>query len=147
VAIFLIDEILVMLLFKIKPFILMKAKYLFAVLFLISGAVFTNSSCSKDSYHSSSNPPSGTKTVSIGSAGFSPGRLTVNAGATVKWTNNDVIDHTVTSDDGTSFNSGNLAAGASYTYQFMTSGTYNYHCALHPEQKGSIIVVTGSSNY
>jgi plastocyanin len=122
----------------------MKTKYLYAVLFLISSAVFT--SCSKD-YNSSSNPSNGTSTVSIQSMAFSPASLTVNAGTTVKWTNNDNMTHTVTSDDGTSFNSGDLTAGNSYSYQFKVSGTYNYHCALHPEVKGTIVVTTGGSNY
>ena len=58
--------------------------------------------------------------------------------------NDDTNTHTVMSDDGTSFNSGDLTAGASYSYQFQTVGTYNYHCALHPEMKGTITVATGT---
>src|SRR5579872_1465443 len=50
-----------------------------------------------------------TMAVSITSSGtfaFSPATITVKVGTKVTWTNNTSAPHTVTSDDGTSFDSG-----------------------------------------
>src|SRR6516162_5760540 len=45
-------------------------------------------------------------TDSSGSFAFSPATLTIKAGTTVTWKNNTSVGHTVTSDDGKSFDSG-----------------------------------------
>ena len=83
--------------------------------------------------------PSGGNSVSIANFAFSPTSITVKIGATITWTNNDSVAHTVTSDRGV-FDSGNLAAGKSYTYTFSKAGTFPYHCAVHPSMKASVIV-------
>jgi len=70
---------------------------------------------------------------------FSPLSLSVKVGTTVTWKNNDGIAHTVTSNDGTSFN-GNLAAGGSFSYTTKTVGTFDYHCTIHPGMTGTLIV-------
>ncbi len=73
---------------------------------------------------------------------FNPGSLSVVAGSTVTWMNSDTTIHTVTADDG-SFNSGNIAVGATYSKVFSTAGTFSYHCTIHPEMTGKV-VVTGT---
>jgi len=79
----------------------------------------------------------GTQMVSIvnQSFGFSPASVTVPLNTIVQWTNNDSMIHTVTSTtvptNGT-FDSGNLAPGASICLKFTSAGTFNYHCSLHP---------------
>ena len=72
---------------------------------------------------------------------FSPQIITVVIGVnnTVTWTNDDIAAHTVTSNTG-AFDSGNLAAGASWNYTFTTPGTYGYHCSYHPWMQGTVIV-------
>ncbi|CAN5144188.1 hypothetical protein BH20BAC1_BH20BAC1_06190 [soil metagenome] len=104
---------------------------------------FLVASCSKKSDNSSANNPGGGgatgNAISITSSTF-PATFTVKVGTTLKWTNNDSMAHTVTSDDGSTFDSGNLAAGASYSYKFTTAGTYNYHCDYHAGMTGSIVV-------
>ena len=82
---------------------------------------------------------SGGNSVSIANFAFSPTSITIKVGATITWTNNDSVAHTVTSDSGV-FDSGNLAAGKSYTYTFSKAGTFPYHCAVHPSMKASVIV-------
>ncbi len=70
---------------------------------------------------------------------FSPSSVTVKVGTTVKWTNSDYYwAHTATSDDGATFNSGNLATGASYSYTPTTAGTFLYHCNVHADMKGTL---------
>ena len=107
---------------------------------LISAIVFM--SCSKSNgYGSSNNPAPAAAIVSIKNMAYTPGSLSVKAGATVTWTNSDTTIHTVTADDG-SFNSGNIAVGATYSKVFSSAGAFSYHCALHPEMTGKIVVAT-----
>jgi len=68
---------------------------------------------------------------------FSPASASVHAGDTVLFDNDDALDHTVTGD---SLNSGNIAAGKSWTYTFNTAGTYKYVCTYHAWMKGAITV-------
>lgn len=76
---------------------------------------------------------------------FNPKSLTITKGTTVKWTNKDSINHTVTSGSPGSpsglFNSGNLSGGATFSYKFDTPGTYNYYCSVHQDIMVGIIVV------
>jgi plastocyanin len=88
-----------------------------------------------------------TQTVMIitGSSGlaFSPASLTIKAGTTVVWKNTTSVSHTVTSDDGKSFDSGSanpIAPGATFSFTFNTAGTFAYHCAIHPFMMATIIV-------
>jgi plastocyanin len=64
----------------------------------------------------------------------------VRPGRTIIVTNNDCCTHTVTSDDGSSFHL-RLHPHTTKTFQApMTPGTYTFHCAIHPEMKGELIV-------
>lgn len=78
-----------------------------------------------------------------GSFAFSPATLTVPVGTVVVWTNSTGAPHTVTSDDGKTFDSGIstlINPGASFSFTFTTAGTYSYHCQVHPSMKATIIV-------
>jgi plastocyanin len=102
-----------------------------------------NFSCSKSagSVNNGNPPAAGTSnSVSIAGMAFAPSGLTVKNGATVIWKNNDGIAHTVTSNDGTSFNSGTLVAGATFSYIAKTPGTFGYHCTIHSGMKATLIV-------
>jgi plastocyanin len=77
--------------------------------------------------------------VSISGMAFNPQILTIQVNATVKWTNNDPVSHTVTSDNAL-FDSGAITPGTSYSHQFTSAGTFTYHCSIHPYMTGSIIV-------
>jgi amicyanin len=83
-----------------------------------------------------------TNTVMLSNYMFSPGAITVKAGATVTWTNMDAVTHTVTSDDSSavSFKSDSLADGKSYSFTFAKAGTYTYHCTPHPYMHGTVVV-------
>jgi plastocyanin len=61
---------------------------------------------------------------------YQPMDLTVPAGTTVTWTNNDSVAHTVTWDD-MSVDSGLFGQGETFTYTFDTPGTYGYYCIPH----------------
>ena len=83
-------------------------------------------------------------TDSSGSFAFSPAKLTIKTGTTVTWKNTTAVGHTVTSDDGKSFDSGTAnpiaAQSGTFSFTFTTAGTYAYHCAIHPFMKATIIV-------
>ena len=86
-------------------------------------------------------PPTGNlNTVTIKSFSFNPSTLTVSAGTTVTWTNEDSVPHTVISDTGNEIASGTLSTGQSYTHTFNTAGTFSYHCSIHPSMKAQIVV-------
>jgi plastocyanin len=75
--------------------------------------------------------------------GYSPMDLTVVIGVnnTVKWSNNDLMAHTVTAEDG-SFDSGNMNPGATYTFTFAKPGAYHYVCTYHHWMHGTVNVVS-----
>jgi plastocyanin len=70
---------------------------------------------------------------------YSPNPITIARGGAITWTNNDTTAHTSTSDTGT-WNSGSLAPGASFTFTFSNSGSFIYHCTIHPGMVGTVTV-------
>ena len=78
--------------------------------------------------------------ITIKSFKFSPGTLQVQDGAGIEVANDDSAPHTVTADDGHSFDSGTVDSGASTTIRAPTAGTYAYHCTIHPFMKGKLVV-------
>ncbi len=109
---------------------------------IIAGFIFIFSihACSKSS-STPQQPPAGgnTKTISIAGMAF-PATTSVKKGTTVTWNNADGFSHTVNSNDGATFSSGNLAGGASFTYVANTVGTFDYHCNIHPSMTGTLVV-------
>ena len=80
-------------------------------------------------------------TNSDGSYSFSPTKLTIKVGTTVIWKDVSSAPHTVTSDDGTTFDSGTVPVGGSFHFIFKTAGSFSYHCNIHPYMKATIVVV------
>lgn len=77
----------------------------------------------------------GTKAIDMKDVAFSPATVTVKAGTTVTWTNQDDMVHTVTAEDG-SFDSGDMDKGDTFSHAFNKAGTYYYYCVPHAA-KGS----------
>ena len=84
--------------------------------------------------------PAGANTVAIKNFAFGPAALTVKAGTTVTWTNQDTDPHTVTSQGPGPLSSPALSNGARYSYTFTTPGTYRYLCTIHPFMTGTVTV-------
>ena len=70
---------------------------------------------------------------------FQPPIIEVDAGASVTWTNEDGVPHTVTArtDD---FNSGVMQNGDTFSQTFDEPGTFDYFCAIHPSMTGTVTV-------
>jgi plastocyanin len=81
-------------------------------------------------------------TLPINAHGFDPAQLSIASGTTLRIVNTDPEWHTATADNGL-FDTGVLEAGESFEVYFEGSGTVTYHCKLHPDMKGSIVVGEG----
>jgi plastocyanin len=71
---------------------------------------------------------------------YEPNDLHVPVGTTVVWTNSGGAAHTVTADDGTSFDSGSISPDKQFSQLMDTAGTFPYHCMFHPFMKGTVTV-------
>lgn len=114
----------------------MKRLLLLVVLLMIALLAFVPAAGAQDSGVEAV-PVQDARSVGIGDNFFDPPDATVEPGSTITWTNNGARPHTVTADDG-SFDSGRLNPGDSYTVAFDGQGTVTYHCAIHPEMRGSV---------
>lgn len=101
----------------------------------------SNSQSSSSSQNSSDNTRAA-GTVDIRNMMFTPSQITVQKGQSVTWTNNDSMTHTVVDDlsnvGGPA--SGDIAPGQSYTFTFNKTGSFQYHCSIHPSMRGTIVV-------
>jgi plastocyanin len=78
-------------------------------------------------------------TVVIENMQFNPPELRVHRGERIVWVNKDLFPHTVTA-AAHAFDSGSIAAGASWTYVAGKTGEYAYGCTFHPTMKGILEV-------
>ncbi|HEV8387193.1 MAG TPA: plastocyanin/azurin family copper-binding protein [Nitrososphaera sp.] len=86
--------------------------------------------------------------VSMTGSTFTPETLKVRPGATVAWTSEDTMPHTITSgtskaDMNSLFDSDILAptsAGKRWEHRFDTKGTFDYFCKIHPAMAGRVVV-------
>ena len=92
-----------------------------------------------------SSPGSGSASaITIKDFKFSPATLTVRPGARIAVTNDDSAPHTVTADDGHSFDTGTLQQGSSKTITAPSTGRFAFHCTVHPFMKGRLVVGSGA---
>ena len=89
---------------------------------------------------SPSDKPASGAAVKIDNFSFGPATITIPAGSTVTWTNNDDVPHVVTSDDNKMFKSKALDTDDHFSFTFTKPGTYNYYCAIHPKMTAKIVV-------
>jgi plastocyanin len=72
---------------------------------------------------------------------YDPQSVSVTTGQSVEW---DWVDnssqHSVTSDDTTTFDSCLQGAGAKFIVTFNTAGDFKYHCQIHAAMTGEIKV-------
>jgi plastocyanin len=78
-------------------------------------------------------------TVKIDNFTFAPGTLTVTAGTTVIWKNEDDSPHRIGDQAGT-FKSAALDTDDTFSHTFAAPGEYPYICTIHPYMVGKIVV-------
>ncbi|MEO7039645.1 MAG: cupredoxin domain-containing protein [Candidatus Elarobacter sp.] len=77
--------------------------------------------------------------VHIRDDAFVPAMLTVRAGTSVTFVNDDDDAHTATADD-ESWDSEGLNQAQRWTHAFTKAGKVTYHCTVHPMMHGTIVV-------
>ena len=72
---------------------------------------------------------------------FVPNNMTVKVGQSIEWNWQDPsVPHSVTSDDGTSFDSCLQNTGYKFIVTFTQTGSIPYRCTIHPSMVGTITV-------
>ena len=77
-------------------------------------------------------------TVYVRDHAFNPREVRIRPGQDVTWMFGDRDPHTVTADNN-SFDSGKRQDGE-FRLRFDEPGSYSYHCAIHPDMKGRVLV-------
>lgn len=111
--------------------------------------LFALTACdSGDSMPTAPSPPPGSNTATVtissgadirGADAFGVNPFNVSAGTTVVWSNNDVTSHDPQSDTG-AFSVPLIRSGGQGSFTFGTAGTFPYHCGVHPNMRGTIVV-------
>lgn len=70
--------------------------------------------------------------IGLSGTSFTPSTVTISVGTTVRWTNNDGVDHTVTPDGHNEWQRWETgSSGETFEHTFNTPGTYDYFCEPH----------------
>ena len=120
---------------------------------LALGGVLVVAGCGGSSSKSSSNTTSssqaatpapaaagGALAVKMQNIQFSPKSITAKVGQTVKWSNDDSVDHNVTATSGATFKSSTFGSGGTYSFKPTKAGTIQYVCTIHPGMTGTLVV-------
>ena len=134
----------------------MKRLYSVAACLALGGALVAGCGSSSSSSKSSSNSTpaaapatstpaaapaaGGTVAVSMKNIQFVPASVTAKVGQTVKWTNDDSVDHNVTATSGETFKSNTFGQGATFSQKLTKAGTIKYVCTIHPGMEGTLVV-------
>ncbi|MEO8710618.1 MAG: plastocyanin/azurin family copper-binding protein [Parafilimonas sp.] len=76
--------------------------------------------------------------VQIEQMKFLPADITVHAGDTIMWINNDMVGHDVTEEKSKAWSSSLLPPGKSW--KFVPKESADYYCSIHVVMKGSVTV-------
>jgi plastocyanin len=83
----------------------------------------------------------GPNEIGIDNFQFTPATLTVPAGTTVTWINDDDVPHLIVNTEQRFKPSSVLDTGQRFSVKLDKRGTYTYFCSLHPKMQGSIVVM------
>ena len=106
----------------------------FGVVLLVAAATFAARSA-----------PATDAEVDIDQFTFTPQHITVKAGTTVTWINEDDVPHTIVSSSKV-FKSKALDTADKFSFTFTTPGTYDYFCSVHPHMTGAVVVEAASGS-
>jgi len=103
-----------------------------------SGATSSGSSSSASTGAASSS--GGGVAIKMQNIAFDPKAVTVKVGQKVTWTNDDSVDHNVTSQSGETIKSDNFGKGATFSFTPKKAGTIKYVCTIHPGMTATLTV-------
>ncbi len=78
-------------------------------------------------------------TVVIRNFAFEPANITIKAGDTITWVNEDDARHSAW-DLNNQFDTGLLSKGQSASLTFASAGTFGYRCRPHGNMRGTITI-------
>ena len=94
-----------------------------------------------------SNPPAADVSITSGAStktttAFDPNPFTKSLATSgqVTWVNNDGVQHDLESDTGGVFDTGDISPNGTVSHTFTVAGTYAYHCSIHPNMVGTIVI-------
>ncbi|HEX6621484.1 MAG TPA: plastocyanin/azurin family copper-binding protein [Solirubrobacteraceae bacterium] len=118
-----------------------------AVVVLAAAGCGSSNSSSTSSGSSSGSASTGAASSSGGAVAikmqniaFDPKAVTVKVGQKVTWTNEDSVDHNVTSQSGESIKSDNFGKGGTFSFTPTKAGTISYVCTIHPGMTATLTV-------
>ena len=79
-------------------------------------------------------------TIKMQNIAFDPKSVTVKVGQKVTWTNDDTVDHNVTSQSGETIKSDNFGKGGTFSFTPTKAGTIKYVCTIHPGMTATLTV-------
>ena len=93
-----------------------------------------------------------TVTIEMLNNAFVAKDITISLGSSIRWINQDVVQHTATSSNvpsgGAAINSPFLSQGQSFTFTPKVIGTWTYFCQVHPiTMVGATITVEEAADY
>ncbi len=94
----------------------------------------------------------GANEVFMQAIAFSPMEITIQAGESITWTNQDIVPHTATSGNpgdeplGAIFRSTQFGQGGTFTHTFNDVGEFVYFCEVHPVMMRDAKVIVTSAN-
>lgn len=118
----------------------MKRTFLIAGAIIVVGIVAAVMYQQRSSTNTATQNAAETNLVTVKDMAFAPATIKVKVGTKVTWTNNDSRTHTVASYDGHIPSSQDIRPGETYSYTFTKTGTFKYHCSIHPNMKGVVVV-------
>src|SRR5689334_10527942 len=79
-------------------------------------------------------------TIKMQDIAFDPKAVTVKVGQKVTWTNEDTVDHNVTSQSGETIKSDNFGKGGTFSFTPKKAGKISYVCTIHPGMTATLTV-------
>ena len=80
--------------------------------------------------------------VEMKSISYDPKSVEVSVGGSIVWTNKAFTNHTATSDDGQTFDTGEIKPNeSSSAVKFDKEGEFTYHCKIHGKTMSGVVIV------
>ena len=100
----------------------------------------TSSGSSSSASTGAASSSGGGVTIKMQNIAFDPKAVTVKVGQKVTWTNDDSVDHNVTSQSGETIKSDNFGKGGTFSFTPKKAGTIKYVCTIHPGMTATLTV-------
>jgi len=105
-----------------------------------SGSTSSGSSSSASTSTAGAASSGGGVAIKMQNIAFDPKSVTVKVGQKVTWTNDDTVDHNVTSQSGETIKSDNFGKGGTFSFTPTKAGTIKYVCTIHPGMTATLTV-------